>query len=170
MGLAGAGALVGCHRTGLDKASEAAPNGDAIKQSLGGLKSQLGDLETRFSALRKQVEAVPPELPGFREVRAKFYATEEGRGITDAKVKLLSDRLDAALTSGKPEELRQISKEITETNAEIGQINQLQITLLHQVMAFQRVALRQKETSAAPGAAPKIAKIAKIAGRPRSTP
>ena len=141
LALVGAGSLVGCHKTAADKAEEA-----SIKQSLDGLKSQLGDLETRFSTLRKQVEAVPPNLPGGSELRGRFYAIEEGRGITDEKVKLLSGRLDSALSSGKRQEIRQISKEIAETHDELDQIDQLHIALMHQVMAFQRLAQREAET------------------------
>jgi hypothetical protein len=145
MGLLGAGSLAGCHKA----AGEAVPEGGSVTQALSGLQSRLGDLETRFSALRKQVEAVPPDLPGFREARATFYAIEEGRGITDAKVWLLSKRLDSALSSGKREDLRQISKEIGDTYDEVRQLDQLQIASLHQMLAFQRMAIREKGASGA---------------------
>jgi hypothetical protein len=158
LGLAGAGSLVGCHQTAREKAGLAARNGDAVKQSLDGLKSQLAGLEARFSALRQQIEAVPPELPGFREVRAKFYALEEGRGITDLKVRLLSSRLDSALTSGKPEEMGQVSKEVGETYDEICHIDHLHEAVMHQVLAFERLALREKEVSAESSSTPRIAK------------
>jgi hypothetical protein len=158
IGLGTAGSLLGCHKTTADEAGEAGPSGDSVKHSLAGLQSQLTDLKTRFSALRTQIETVPPDLPGFQQVRAKFYAVEEGRGITDAKVMLLSGRLDTALSSGNRGELKQISKEIGETQAELGQIDQLHITLLHQVMAMQRLALRDKEAAAEPVSAPPVAK------------
>jgi len=107
---------------------------------MGELERQRGDLETRFSALRKQVEGVPPDLPGFREVRARFYATEEGRGIVDAKVTLLAGRADSALRAGRREELQRLSSEIAETSGELRQIDQLHVALLHQVLALQRMA------------------------------
>ena len=157
-GLGGAGSLGGCHKTAPERAGLAARNGDAVKQSLDGLKSQLAGLEARFSALRQQIEAVPPELPGFREVRAKFYELEEGRGITDLRVTLLSSRLDSALTSGKAEELGQISKEVGETYDEICHIDHLHEAVLHQVLAIERLALRQKEVSAEARSAPRIAR------------
>src|SRR5262249_13162824 len=79
MGLVvGAGSLAGCHRSTADKAGEAAPDAASAKRSFDGLRTELGELTARFSALRKQVEAVPQDLPGFREVRAQFYALEEG--------------------------------------------------------------------------------------------
>lgn len=139
MALVGAGSLLGCHKSAADKAEDA-----SVKQSLDGLESQLGELETRFSDLRKQVEAVPANLPGRSELRGRFYAIEEGRGITDEKVKMLSGRFDSALSSGKRAELRQISKEIAETHGELDQLDQLHIALLHQVMALQRMAMREK--------------------------
>jgi len=130
-----AGSLVGCHRSTADE--------DAVKRSLSGLQGQLAELTTRFAALRKQVEAVPPDLPGFREVRARFYATEEGRGITAAKVTLLAGRLDAALRAGRRDELHGLSNEIAETYGELRQIDQLHVALLHQVLALQRMAVSQ---------------------------
>jgi hypothetical protein len=147
VGLVGASSSVGCHKTTPDKVGDAAPDGDSVKKSLAALRSRVGELQAKFSTLRKQVEAVPPDLPRFREVRANFYAIEEARGITDAKVTLLSGRFESASTSRQGEELRQISKEIAETYDEIRQIDQFHIAVLHQVMAFQRLARR--ETGAA---------------------
>jgi hypothetical protein len=123
--------MVGCHR-------HQGPNAASVKQSFDGLQGQLGDLKTRFQALRKQVDAMPPDVPGFAEVRAKFYGIEEGRGIIDAKTTLLSTRLASASSSGKTEELQQVSKDITQTADDVKRLDQLHVELLHQVMAFQR--------------------------------
>jgi hypothetical protein len=150
LAVAGAASFAGCHRTTATGPAEPAPDGDAVKKSLAALKTQLGELKTRFSGLRKEIETIPPETPGFREARAKFYATEEARGITDAKVTLLSSRLDATLASGNRDELRQVSKEIGDTYGEIGQINDLYVKSLHQVMALQRTALREKDAAPPP--------------------
>jgi hypothetical protein len=149
VGLVGASSSVGCHKNAPDKVGEAAPDADSVKKSLAALRSRLGELQAKFATLRKQVEAVPPDLPRFREVRANFYAIEEARGITDAKVTLLSSRFESALASRKSEELRQISKEVAETYDEIRQFDQLHIAALHQVMALQRLARREKEAAAA---------------------
>src|SRR5262249_17987211 len=93
--LAGTGSLVGCHRAKTEK-TEAAPANDSAKQSLDGLKTRLDALNVKFSALGKQIEGVPPDLPGFGELRAKYYAVEEGKGIMGPKIASLSDRLDSA--------------------------------------------------------------------------
>jgi hypothetical protein len=164
--LVGAASLVACHETGANKAGDIALDGDSVKQSLNGLNGQLTDLRTRFTALRSQIETVPPDLRGFQELRAKFYAVEEGRGITDAKVVLLSGRLDSALSSGNRDELKQISKEIVDTQGELRQIDQLHIAMLHQVMAMQRLALREKAAAAEPTSAPPVAKTKRSKSKP----
>ena len=148
VGLVAAGPLVECHRTATDKAARDTPSGDAVKQSLSGLSNQFEQLQTKFSALRQRIETVPPELPGFPELRAKFYAVEEGRGIAAAKVTLLAGRLDWALGSGRSEQLPEISHEISETNDEARQIDELYTALSHQVLALQRMAPRKAEASA----------------------
>ena len=137
--LLGAGLPIGCHK-GADKAKV-----EELRQSLDALQKQSTDLKTRFMALRKQFETVPTDLPGFMELRGKFYAIEEGRGITDTKVMLLSGRLDAASSSGNRDEVQQISKEIAQTYDELHQLDELYVKLLHQVMSFQRQAAQQKQ-------------------------
>jgi len=154
--LAGAGALTGCHK------SKPGPSGDAVKQSLERLKSQLAELKTRFMDLRTRVESIPPDLPGFGEARARFYAAEEARGITDGKAAWLSARLDAALASGNGEELQQISTEIANSNQDIHKIEELHVKLLHEIMSFQRMARDQeaaeKGAAATPSPKPEPAK------------
>jgi hypothetical protein len=151
------GAPVGCH-----KSKKSAPGGEAVKQSLDRLKSQLAELKTRFMDLRTRVEEVPPNLPGFGEARARFYAAEEARGITDGKAAWLSGRLDAAIASGNGEELQQISTEIASSNQDIHKIEELHVKLLHEIMSFQRMARDQeqaeKEAAAAPSPKPEPAK------------
>jgi hypothetical protein len=151
LALVAAGSFGGCHKKTTDATSGPAPDGDAVKRSLAALQTQLGELKARFTGLRKQIETIPPELPGFPEARGKFYATEEARGVMDAKVTLLSNRLDAALSAGKRDDLKQVAKEIGDTFGEVGQINTLYVTSLHQVMALQRMALRDKDATPAPG-------------------
>jgi len=61
---------------------------------------------------------------------------------------LLASRLDAALAAGvgvaRADELAAIAKEITEAEDGLRQIDQLHIKFLHQAMALQREAERQK--------------------------
>jgi uncharacterized membrane protein len=164
--LASAGALAGCHKAAADKAKVA-----DIKQSLDGLRKRLDDLTTKFADLRKQIDGLPPDLPGYSETRAKFYGTEEGRGVTDLKLTLMAGRLDAASTSGKSADLDQLSQDVAKTYGELNEFDQLYVTLLHQVMTLQRMEARQKAEAAAAATAdasptPPAAK----AKRPKSKP
>lgn len=166
--VAGGGSLVGCHRTPADQADKpgpAAPVPDAVKQSFAGLRKQFNDLQQRFSDLSKDVEAIPADLPGYPQLRASFYSSEEARGVTDAKVTMLAGRLDAALSSGKPEELEQVSNEIAKTSEDARHIDQQYLKLLHEVMAYQRAADKRKDALAASAAAPSPAKTKRSKSR-----
>jgi len=146
---AGGGPSVGCHRPVADQAGQAGPNPDSVKQSFAGLEKQFSDLQQSFSNLSQDVEAIPANLPGYPQLRAHFYAVEEVRGVTDAKVTMLSGRLGSALRSGKPDELRQVSNDIDKASHDGRQIGALYIKLLHEVMAFRRVADERKSALAA---------------------
>ncbi len=166
LGLVAGGGLVGCHRTAANRTEQAAPNAESVKQSFAALKKQFGDMQQSFSDLSKDLEAIPADLPGYARLRVSFYQTEEARGVTDAKVAMLSSRLDSALSSGKPEELQQVSNEIAKTSNDGRQLGEIYLKLLHQVMAFQRVADQRKEALAASNAAPPPAKTkGKTAGK-----
>ena len=150
----GGGALIGCHRPAADKTEQAASNAEPVKQSFTTLKKEFADLQQSFSDLSKDLEAIPPDLPGFAQLRASFYQAEEARGVTDAKVSLISGRLDSALSSGKREELQQVSDDIAKASHDCRQLGEIYLKLLHQVMAFQRVADQRKEALAASSAVP----------------
>lgn len=159
LGLAAGGAfLAGCHRAGGDRTGQAAPSPDVVKQSFALLEKQFSDLQQSFSNLRKDLETIPSTLAGYPQLRAHFYAVDEVRGVINAKVAMLSDCLESALRSGKRDELQQISNEIDKASSDCRQIGALYIKLLHEVMAFQRVAGERKEALAASSAAPPAAK------------
>jgi hypothetical protein len=151
--VAGNGSLGGCHRSAADQAGQGAPNPESVKQSFAGLEKQFGDLQQSFSDLSKDVEAIPANLRGYPQLRAHFYAVEEARGVTDARVTMLSGRLESAVRSGKPEELQQVSGDIDQASTDARQIGALYLKLLHEVMAFQRVADQRKQALAASSAA-----------------
>jgi uncharacterized coiled-coil DUF342 family protein len=138
--------VAGCHRSG---ATASAQDSAAVRKSFDDLNTRLKTLETEFGDLRKKVDTIPAELPNYRETRETFFATEEGRGVVDAKMTLLSTRLEAAIASHKPEDLQELSKELATTETSVGQLEQLHVTLLHQVMALQRLAEKQQQARAA---------------------
>ncbi len=160
IGFLGAGPLAGCHRREAKEAGEVAPNRTSVKRSLDGLERQVGQLESNFAALRKQIEAVSPELPGFSQIRAQFYSTEEARGITDAKVKLIANRLASTAGSGSPEDLRKelqkISKDIAETYDEVRQIDELHTSLSSRLHALEGAGGRSYEAITPHGSASRI--------------
>ena len=94
--------------------------------------------------LRERVEAIPQDVPGFQEARARFYAAEEGRGVSEARVTVMQSQLDAAVSSGKRDELEQISNEIPAAQESIRKIDEMHTRMLHQMMAFERMAEQRK--------------------------
>jgi hypothetical protein len=157
----GLAALFGCRKGDRDK-SDHALTVEAVQKSLDELRTRLDELKKKFMALRAEVDSVPPDLPGFSDVRVKFYATEEGRGTTDAKSVWLASQLEAAAKAGNRAELEQVSKDIAATYDDIRKIDDLHVKLLHQVMAFQRTARQAQQAEkeaekAAPEATPPAA-------------
>ena len=155
------GSVVGCH-----KAKPAGPKAEEVRQSLDTLKTRLGEEKTKYMTLREEVEKIPPDLPGFREARGQFYAAEEGRGVVDGKAAWLSGRLDAA--AGNGEELLSISNDIAQTYDSIRQMDELHVKMLHQMMAFQRMARLQGPPK--PPAAPEVAATPTKTKRSKSKP
>jgi outer membrane protein OmpA-like peptidoglycan-associated protein len=146
--LAGSNSLAGCHkdRANADNANkvEAGPNVDSVKDSLDGLKPQLSAMDAKFTALHQQFDALPANLPGFGEVRARFYATDEGMGIMGPRITWLSDRLDYALKSANREELRGVSTDIVATYDQMREIDRIATELTHQISPFERMARLQE--------------------------
>jgi hypothetical protein len=163
---AGGGSLVGCHRSAADQAGQGGPNPESVKQSFAVLQKQFGDLQRSFSSLSQDVEAIPSSLPGFPQLRAHFYAVEEVRGVTDAKVTMLAGRLESALRSGKRDELQQVSNDIDRASNDCRKIGALYIKLLHEVMAFQREAEQRKPALAASSEAPSSPKTRQAKSKP----
>jgi chromosome segregation ATPase len=142
------GALAGCQRRSNQVAE--------VKQSLEALKPQFAELKKRFMDLRERVESIPSDVPGFGEARARFYAVEEARGVVDGKISWLSSQLDAASRSGNRDELQQVSKDIVRTQEDIRKIDDIHTKILHEMMAFQRMA-QQEPAAGAVAASPTAA-------------
>jgi hypothetical protein len=124
-------------------------SGEAIKQTLATYQPQFAELKRRYMDLRERVDSIPMETPDFPEARAHFYAAEEARGITEARIASLSSRVDAAMSAGNREELQEISKEVAAVPVDIQKVDELHTKMLHQMMRFERNAQAQKEAAAA---------------------
>jgi hypothetical protein len=149
--IASASSLPACHKDKAqgEKKTTGIPGANSARQSLEGLKPKLSALNTKFAALHKQIDPLPPNLPGFGDVRAKFYNTDIGLGVMGPKLSWLSGRLDAAQKSGNREELQQVTKDIEHTHEELAQIDRIALEVLHQALPFQRMAeLEAKQAQA----------------------
>jgi kynurenine formamidase len=146
--LATSAPLAGCHKRPAGE-TEAAPSKDSIKQSYDELKPQLVLLRTMFSGLRQRFEALPEDLPGLDETRAKLLSAEEVLGVTGGRVTWLSGELDSALQTGKNEPLQQISKQIADTSNEMRQLDRVGLELTHQLLPFEQMAIRQPQAPSA---------------------
>jgi hypothetical protein len=143
---AGAVTPAGCRK----QSSQA--EGEAIKKSLASYQPQFAELKRRYMDLRERVDSIPMDTPDFPEARAHFYAAEEARGITEARIASLSSRTDAAMSAGNREELQEISKEVAAIPTDIQKVDDLHTKMLHQMMRFERNAQAHKEAAAAAAA------------------
>jgi hypothetical protein len=141
--LAGAGSLVGCHKSKPDTAdaADAAPTKDSLKESYEALKVQLSGLNTKFAALHKQVDDLPSDLEGLSEARGRLFSAEEVLGVTDAKLAWLSTQVDSALQTQKPEDLQKVGKAIAATAKDMQQVDQVGLELTHKLSSLERTAV-----------------------------
>jgi hypothetical protein len=144
---AGAAPQAGCRKSGQAE-------GEAIKKTLASYQPQFAELKRRYMDLRERVDSIPMDTPEFPEARAHFYAAEEARGITEARIASLSERVNAAMSAGNREELQEISKEVAAVPVDIQKVDELHTKMLHQMMRFERNAQTLKEASAAAAANP----------------
>lgn len=145
--LLGAGLPAGCHKKAHDHAQL---DGQSVQQSLANLRSQFGALRERFGDLRQRIASIPSDVPGFPEARARFYAAEEARGVAEARLAWLSQRLDAALGAGKRDELEEVSKGIAASYDDVRKIDEFHTKMLHEVMAIRRLAPEPGTATARP--------------------
>lgn len=143
------GSLCGCKKaTPPEKFLTTAEASVAAKKSLAGLKPVVAALAGKLAGMRKRIESIPPDLPGFSEVRGKFYSTDEAFGVMGPKLQWLAERLDAATKSKQQDELEAVSKDIDKTYGELAEMDGLMLQVLHEVLPFERIILRAKEVGA----------------------
>jgi hypothetical protein len=113
---------------------------ESVNQSLEGLKPVLAALSLKFKTLHEQFDPLPPDLPDFGMTRSKFYSADEGVGRMSAKIQWLQGQLDTAVKAGDGAELEELSKSIANTYAEVPQVEQIYMELVHEVLPFTRIA------------------------------
>lgn len=113
---------------------------DSANQALEGLKPVLAGLGDKFKALHEQFDPLPLDLPDFGLTRSKFYSADEGVGRMNAKISWLTGQIDAAVKAGDGAELEELSKSIASTYAEVPQVEQIYMELVHEVLPFTRIA------------------------------
>jgi hypothetical protein len=149
MVFAAASSFVACHKEAPQKPKPAVVKtnpaelkqlADSARQSLEGLKPQLSALNVKFKDLHDQFDALPSDLPDFGQTRGKFYSADEGLGRMNSKIPWLSSQIDAAEKAGDGAELKELSKSIANTYADVPQVEQIITELIHEVLPFKRIA------------------------------
>ncbi|HET9955531.1 MAG TPA: OmpA family protein [Polyangiaceae bacterium] len=159
---------MGCRKDNADKPHpvESGPNKQSIKQNYEGLKTQVSALGTKLTSLHKQLEELPQEIPAVSEMRAKLFAAEEVLGVTGAKLSWLAERVDANGSAGTVEDLRQLSKEISDTGKEIQEVDRVGLELTHQLLPFRKMlASGAKDAAGGPAFARRLSTGYEIQGR-----
>jgi outer membrane protein OmpA-like peptidoglycan-associated protein len=129
-----------------DAGAEAPVSFGDMKKSFEALSARMDNERAEFTKLHKRVDPLPASLPGFRDVRMKFYNTDEGFSVLDMKIPWLSGQIDAAATSGDPAAVQKISKDIAATNADLDKIDAIALSLVHELAPFEHMEqLRQLE-------------------------
>lgn len=111
---------------------------EAARKSLDELKAPLGELDKTFANLRRQFDALPPDLPGYGDTRGKFYAASIRQGTMSSSVLWLSGRIDAAVKSQNGAELQAVAKDIERTSGGIRDANKAASDLRLEVQPFEK--------------------------------
>ena len=134
------------HPSQSDAGAEAPVSFGDVKKSFEALQTRMDTERAAFTNLHKRFDPLPPNLPGFRDVRMKFYNTDEGFSVLDMKIPWLSGQMDAAAKSGDPAALQKVSKDIDATNADLDKVDVIALALVHELAPFEHMEqLRQLE-------------------------
>jgi hypothetical protein len=116
-----------------------------VRQSLKTLEPAFAALNQKLGALHREFDPLPPGLPDFGETRSRFYTLSIALGAMSAKPSWLAGRIEAAVMARDLAELSAISKEITETQAQLQQADARAAELLVQVQPFKKAATEKAE-------------------------
>lgn len=145
--------LGGCHKKEQPKQEQKSvdtPEIAAAKRSLEEIKTQYGEVAVAFSDLHHRLDALPQDLDGLAELRAKFFSNDETRGLFSAKLAWVASRIDAAQKSGKAEDLASAKTALQQASGDLRLFNGQRIGLIHELSRLDHVLeLRSKNSAAA---------------------
>lgn len=104
------------------------------------LGPRLAELQGRLSALHADVEALAAALPAGRELRARYFTTEEVLGVIDGKLKWLSGEIEAARKSPRMDRAIAIKDALSATGHELAEVSKAAVEIVHESGRLQRIA------------------------------
>ncbi len=108
-------------------------------------KTQVGKLQTATSNLRARFKTLPEDLPGLQEIRSKLLSVEEVLGVEDARVRWLSGELNAAVATGKKEQLQKVSDTISVSiDHDANEVGKALLDLTHKLLPFEGIAAQRR--------------------------
>jgi outer membrane protein OmpA-like peptidoglycan-associated protein len=113
-----------------------APAKAQAEKSLERLGGQIGALRKALSEVHHRLDELPEDMPDLDDLRSKLLSVEEVFGVEDGRVKWLAGRLNAALSAGSEQQVREVSTAIHD--AIEGNKGEVVVELTHQVMELER--------------------------------
>jgi OmpA-OmpF porin, OOP family len=113
--------------------------GASLRQSLEEIRADVEKMQKTAGELRRRFGALPEDLPGLETFRSKLHAVEEVLGTESARVNWLGGELDAALASGKEDQVQTIAGTIGSSVEGIKRLTATLITLTHELLPFERM-------------------------------
>ena len=113
---------------------------ERARQSLVQIKTQVAEAQKATAAVRARFSALPEDLPGLDTFRSKLFSVEEVMGVENGRVQWLSGELDAAVASGKQEQVQKVSATIGEVLEGSKTYGKPALELVHELLPFERTA------------------------------
>lgn len=110
------------------------------RQSLEQIKVAVAQAQKATADVRARFTALPEDLPGLEAVRSKLFAVEEVMGVENGRVQWLTRELDAAVASGKDDQIQKVSATISEVVEGSKTYGKPVLELLHELLPFERTA------------------------------
>ena len=129
------GATLGCHRESAETQQLLA----SAVQSYEPLKPKVTQLRATLTGIQKGADELASQVPGGQEFRSKLMTTEEVLGVADARIRWIGGKLEAAKTSGKPEEVKELVNQVKTATADLEQVNTSAFELVHERSRLERI-------------------------------